>query len=1018
LGRFQVALDGQLVTAFESNAGRALLAYLAVEASRPHNRTALAGLLWPDQPEQAARTSLRQALLKLRQALNEAAAATPYLLSTHQTIQFNPASDYWLDVSAFTTRLAACDTHPHARMETCPDCLARLSQAAGLFAGDFLAGLQLPASLPLEEWVRLMQERLHQQALEIFFRLASSHEERGQYAEGQRYARRQIELEPWREEAHRQLMRALALGGQRSAALAQYETCRRIMATELGAEPAAETQALFEQIRAGTLARSAVPPKPTAAPRAQNLPIPLSSFIGREREQAEVTRLLSRSRLVTLTGVGGCGKTRLALQMAEALGPMFEHGVWLADLARLVSPTAVPLQVAAVFGLYDPTAGSVIDLLADYLRSKHLLLVLDNCEHVLEASARLVEMALQVAPGLRILATSREALGLVGEHVFPLPPLSVPDLRGRVGAPPLTGNEAVRLFVDRACAVQPTFALTDANVLTVAQICQRLDGLPLAIELAAARMRAMSVRQIAARLDDRFQLLAGGSRTLAPRQQTLRALIDWSWDLLTDAERVLLRRLSVFVGGWTLDAAEAVCAEAATVGLSSPAQLPAPDLFESLARLVDKSLVVFEAPDTGARYRMLETIRQYAREKLSTAGEARAVLNRHQHFYLRLVEAAAPHLQRAEQLTWLNRLAAEDGNLQAALEWSMTEAEDNKHTQLGLQMAGALAQFWFMRGRWSEGRQWLERLLALPGAADHTLARAKALNGAGFLAYSQNDLAAARAAYDESLPIWRAGGRNQEMADTLRILGNVLKYQDELSAGQALLDESLAMSRAAGDKEGAAWTLMDLSLQAIDQKDYLTARALAHESLALHREVHNQHGTAILLDVLSDVATIMGDWEPTQALYEESLAIARSLGDKRGIAATLADLGRLEAFRGNYAASQAYLEESLPIWRELGNRRALTKILLVLGFVYMSDKNPSAAQPPIEESVVLAESIGFQPGITLARKYLNRLKQLTGTGLPGTAPWDEKTPQLQMNENEWSLAGSLNQLGWASGGIG
>jgi predicted ATPase/class 3 adenylate cyclase len=456
-----------------------------------------------------------------------------------------------------------------------------------------------------------------------------------------------------------------------------------------------------------------------------NLPRQLTSFIGRDGEMAEIKQLLSKTALLTLTGAGGCGKTRLALQVAADVLEEFEEGVWLVELAALADSTLVPQTVAAALGVREEPGRPLTETLIDYLRPRQVLLLLDNCEHLLSASAQLADTSLRACPRLRVLVTSREGLGIAGETTYRVPSLSLPDLQHLPPVAALSQFEATRLFVDRAAAAVPSFTLNEQNAPSVAEVCYRLDGIPLAIELAAARVKALPVEQITRRLDDRFRLLTGGSRAALPRQQTLRATIDWSYDLLSEAERMLLRRLSVFAGGWTLEAAEAV---GAGEGINDD------EVQELLTTLVEKSLVLYEEQRGEARYRLLETVRQYSRERLLESGEMQVVCSRHASFYLNFAEQAEPELRRSDQVGWLNRLDVEHDNLRAALEWSLLG--DNQG-EVGLRLAGALWWFWLVRSHFTEGRNWLDA--AVSRAVDAPAPdQVKVLNGAAYLARRVN----------------------------------------------------------------------------------------------------------------------------------------------------------------------------------------------------------------------------------------------------------------------------------------
>ncbi|MGH2404262.1 MAG: tetratricopeptide repeat protein, partial [bacterium] len=610
-----------------------------------------------------------------------------------------------------------------------------------------------------------------------------------------------------------------------------------------------------------------------------NLPsLQLTSFIGREREMAEIEKLVSTSRLVTLMGPGGAGKTRLALQVGSTILERYPHGVWLAELAPLSDPAFVPQTVATIFGVRELAGRALLETLVDYLRTRELLLVLDNCEHLVKAAAELAGALLRNCPQLRILATSREALGVAGELPYRVPPLSRPDPRRRLSLEQLTEFEAARLFIERAVLSNPKFAATEVNANAVAQVCHQLDGIPLAIELAAARVKVLSVEQIAKRLDDRFRLLTGGGRAGLPHHQTLRAAVDWSHELLSGEERVLFRRLAVFAGGFSLEAAEAVCADG---------DIGAGDVLDLVARLADKSLVITEEVVGDVRYRLLETIRAYSRERLVESGEADAVRQRHLEWHLDLAERAEPELRGPEQITWLDRLEMEHDNLRAALDWTKT---DEASLEKGLRLAGAVHGFWTLRGYLSEGREWLGGILAKGSGASHR-ARAKALYAAGVLAFHQGDYGQAAAMSGESLALYRSLDDNLGVALSLNTLGIVTRNRGDYKKARALLEESLALSRQSGHKWALAEGLNVLGVTARRQGDHGLATKMFTESLALWRELGDKWGLAASLGHLGVVARQKRDYERAKALHGESLALRRELGDKRLVAADLSSLG-------------------------------------------------------------------------------------------------------------------------------
>jgi diguanylate cyclase (GGDEF)-like protein len=755
--------------------------------------------------------------------------------------------------------------------------------------------------------------------------------------------------------------------------------------------PAQVERVLTHLLKQGTLARNAAEwtlnPDHAALdldgvtrphrPPPHNLPAALTSFIGRERELAEARRLLATTRLLTLTGAGGAGKTRLSLHVAGELLDSFSDGVWFVDLAPLGNPRLVLLTIASALGVREEHGRPLSATLIDWLRPKQVLIILDNCEHLLDACAQFADAALRAGPQLRILATSREALDIEGETSYRVPSLSLPPIasqadaaRGSIGD--IGQYEAVRLFVDRALAVQPAFETTAADALdAIAQICQRLDGIPLAIELAAARIKTLTAAQIVAQLDDRFNLLTSGRRMALPRQQTLRALIDWSYNLLSDAERVLLRRLSVFSGGWTGEAAEAVCAdfglpihpcgvpdfglgaEAATIenrvprrGESKIQEAPA-----LLANLVGKSLVVLDEQAAAPRYRMLETIRQYAREKLLEAQESEQLRDRHLNYYMHLSERAEPSLLGARRAIWVRRLEAEHDNIRAALERASEQSVETARW-----LAGTLRWFWYFGDHLNEGQAWFGRVLALDEDATPKRGLARALCGAGMVSANLGATDEARPWLEQSIALLRALGERELMTESVFSLGYALVQvgQDEracalfadheallrasaipmilgwslsywgralahargdYAAARALHDESVAVGQAAQDPAILATAFMNLGHWAAEQGDYASGQRYHGESLARRRQAGTQLHIAISSHYVADMLSMQGAYQEAQPLYAEALALSRALGDQAFIAWTCYRLGYLATHQGAYARAAALFAESLNLYR-------------------------------------------------------------------------------------------------------
>ena len=641
-----------------------------------------------------------------------------------------------------------------------------------------------------------------------------------------------------------------------------------------------------------------------------NLPTQLTSFIGRGREIAEIKGLLSQARLLTLTGPGGAGKTRLAIQVAADVLEGFKDGVWMAELASLSDPDLVAQAVASAVNVREQPGRPILSTLSDYLRHKHLLIVLDNCEHLLAACASLANALLRACPNLSILATSREALGIAGETSWRVPSLSLPDPERLPALESLSTFEAVRLFIDRAVAALPTFTVTSENAPWIAQVCHRLDGIPLAVELAAVRVKSLSVEQIAARLDDRFRLLTSGSRAALPHHQTLRAAMDWSYDMLSEPERIELRRLAVFASGFALEAAEAV---------SEGDGVDAFEVLDLVVRLVDKSLVVAEEQGGKVRYRLLETVRQYGRERLGESAETEAVKRRHRDWYLEFAERVGPNLFGAEQAVWFDRLEVEQGNLRAALTWSI----ENEAIEAASRLVAVLWRFWAVRGYFEEGSGWLEAVLeAAKRSSDAPPAlRAKALNAAGYLALSRGGFATARALLEESLAIQRQLGDRASIAASLSNLGTVAVREGDMVKAGSLLDEGLAIRRELGDKAAIAGALDDLGTAMIERGETTAAHALLDEGLAIRRELGDKAGIAASLNNVGMVAIQRGDYATARSLLEESVLLCQEVGDKWLHAVALGTLGDLARAEGDLAAARVRYEESLAVYRQLEDVR-------------------------------------------------------------------------------------------------
>ncbi len=650
-----------------------------------------------------------------------------------------------------------------------------------------------------------------------------------------------------------------------------------------------------------------------------NLPVQLTSLIGREQQVAAACALLSRLevRLLTLLGPGGVGKTRLGVQIATELVDSFVDGICFVPLAPISDPDLVVPTIARTFGLGETGDRSLLELLKAYLHEKQLLLLLDNFEQVAAAAAVVTEL-LVTCPDLKVLVTSRTSLRVRGEREFPVPPLALPDPKHLPAIEALSQYASVALFVERALALKPDFQLTGTNAHAIAEICARLDGLPLAIELAATRIKLLPPQALLARLGSRLQVLTEGARDVPERQQTLRNAIKWSYDLLSTNEQRLFRRLSVFVGGCTLAAVEEVCKTLSDV---------ATNVLEGVASLIDKNLLQqVEDVNGEPRLVMLETIREYgleclaASEEAGEAGGAEATRLAHANYYLKLAEETEQKLRSAQQVIWLEQLEREHDNLRTALRW-LVEREE---VEMALRLSGALCQFWVMRGHLSEGRQWLEGILSGSNLEMVSMqVQAKALNGAGVMAYTQGDYGHAKVLCQESLELFRKLGNRRGIASSINGLAFVAMVAGDYAAASAMFEESLVLFRELGDKWNLGDTLYFSALAAsfrVDQTDTAAARSMVEESLAISRELRDQRGLAYSLNLLGFVSLLQGEGAAACPLIEESLAIHKALGNRQGIAYTSLTFGWFSLSQGDYVAARARYEKSLAIMIELDDR--------------------------------------------------------------------------------------------------
>jgi predicted ATPase/class 3 adenylate cyclase len=710
------------------------------------------------------------------------------------------------------------------------------------------------------------------------------------------------------------------------------------------------------------------PPLKSLSTHRNNLPQQVTSFIGREKEQTEIQTLLEKTRLLTLTGSGGSGKSRLALQAAADLLERFPDGAFLVELAPLADPHLVAQTVANTLGVKEAAGKPILTTLSETLQSQTLLLLLDNCEHVLDVCATLVDTLVRTCPNLKVLATSREGLGIAGETNYRIPSLSSPDPRQPQTPETLMDFEAVRLFVERTRQTQPDFEVLPENAGALASICHRLDGIPLAIELAAARMRSLSAEEINSKLDQRFRLLTGGSRTALPRQQTLRSLIDWSYDLLHSEEKQVLECLSVFAGGWTLEAAEVVCADRGVQDW---------EVLDYLTSLTDKSLVLAEQLQGQTRYRLLETIRQYSRERLLDSGHGEEARLRHRDYFLAFVEEAEPGLIGPEQVRWLDRLEEEAENIRAGIEVSLQQ----EHTRQALQFCQSLYLFWRTRGHLTEGREWCALALALPADPAATLERAGTLRTSGGLAMNQGDYRTASEHLTESVALCREAGNTSRLVNTLMTLVAKFIYQGEYAEARPWAEEALSLAQKQGETFLIATALMNLGNVLWGTGDYAAAAGYHRKSLPLFRDSGDKWSVATVLNNLGLVLQAQADPMAALACHEESLAIREELGDRWCIALSLSNLANIAIDQKDYSTAHAYLLRCLPIYRELDDRSRIAATLRHLALLASETDQllraarlwgaAEALRAQLDESLPPSYQAEYEAEVAAARAVLN-----------------------------------------------
>jgi predicted ATPase len=741
-----------------------------------------------------------------------------------------------------------------------------------------------------------------------------------------------------------------------------------------------------------------------------NLPASLTTFIGREKEQAEIIQLIGTHRLVMLTGSGGVGKTRISLKVGAQLLHEYPNGVWLVELAPLNDPALLPQTVASVFGIPTQATRSHTELLIDFLRRKSALLILDNCEHLLNASASLVDTLLKYCPQLKILATSREALGILGEIIYHMPSLGLPDIQQTLQT--FREYESVRLFEERAWLAQPDFKLTMENASAVAQICSRLDGIPLAIELAAARVNMFSTAQIAARLDDRFNLLTGGSRTALPRQQTLRASIDWSWNLLSDLECTLLRRLTVFAGGWTLEAAEFVC--------STGSEIAPQTVTELLTQLVSKSLVITDRqPGRERRFHLHETIREYTHEKLVEAGEQENTGSQHLKYYLDLSERAERALHGPDQIEWYQRLTYERDNLRVALANASRPEASTADLEAGLTISAKLVDYW-VASDYREGLRWSTEFIQNPASQMFPQARARALMAQGWFLWSMQQFEAVRSITEECLTVFRRFGDRVGEYDALILMGNMRGFAADIEQRAESARQALALAQSMGDVLRQAFALFTLGW---DPRDPQRAREYLEEAVVLFRQAGDWRFLAQALGILGLTVLSNGDLESAEKLLDEAHEVNQRT-NQNAMEFVLTGKGLLCMLRGEYGGARAFLQQNIDNLEKVGNQMGVLWGRARLAQVALREGSVAEAHQILVETIEDFHRDGNKNGLAFS---LDRIANLyVGINKPEVAShligWSDATreeigdprPRIEQTDLNRDIASMKAKIGSAA----
>ena len=936
LGTPRVELNDQPI-ALDRRKMVALLVYLSVERGQ-HQRTSLSSLLWADYEQAKAFKNLRQTLWEIQRTLGE-----NWLETDRETIGLNLKADIQLDVETFNSLIEKSRVEADPSLRT-----ALLVESATLYRNHFLTGFSLKDAHPFNEWAFSVSESLKRNLSYALTTLTTDYGSLRRPDQAIPYASRLVALDPLNEASHRQLMEAYLQAGQQNAALKQYQTLEQTLRQALNLDPQPETRDLYKKIRKGEPKLLQVQPEQKPIAKKHNLSHPVSKFIGRGREMNEIKNLLKTNRLVTLVGAGGIGKTSLSLQLGHSLTELFTDGVWFIALDALSDPSAVAKTTADVFNIKENHFVQILSKLREHLQPKHALLIFDNCEHLLDACAELINALLGHCPNIRVLATSREGLGISGEAVYTMPSLPIPEPGMDFSLLDVkTSYESINLFAERAKLALASFQLTKDNIEAVARICCHLDGIPLAIELAAARVNILQVNEILAQLLNSFSLLTNNGRTILPRHQTLQASIEWSWDLLSDSERVFICQLSVFSGGWTFDAAQSIC-QGDILGLTDA--------------LVKKSLIIVDqAAGRETRYYFHEMVRKFVQDKSRNLGVEEEIRAHHLRYFLDLSGKAEAELRGPVGNEWIELLDIESHNIQSALRWA--ELTD---LQAGLSMASRLARYWEfsnLRG----GIQWLERFIQNPASNDFPNERARALFVYGWLLTWLQQFTNAQFAIEESLALFRSFGDRHGETDALTLLANVRQFLDKPAEADELLSQALVLSRALKDE----WREANVNYYLGWDRRYPDRAAVYWEkALLLYQKTNDRIAQVNALGILGLCRVVDGKIETGERYLREANRLweayqQKDIWQNPQVAKSLIALSRGDKDRAN-----ALLEEAVAAVRGTSNRVAYYWLRTRQGYVALRTGKLQQAQDILLEAAQNFISDGYMAGAVFAMEGL------------------------------------------------